>query len=333
MSLRRLSKLCNPRRQPVAMLSLAAVAGVVLLVSCASFKHLTQAGDTFPNAKECGKCHVEIYHEWSQSDHAHAYTNPHFRTTTDDYRFENCLSCHAPEPIRTDHTPGVRATGREEGVTCVACHLEQGALAGPLEPTGKVHPHPISVRPETYYSSDLCGRCHEGTMAQWSSVPGVKRTCQQCHMEAVTRKVTQATGGISNVLVAMEQQVPQRRHGFCILDRGPSSRFITLTLEPSGDGLDVVVDNKLPHNLPTGDFGFRVVTLEVFGIDADGQSLRLGSWELVRESATAIPPRETRVWHLNSDRNFRLVRAVLTRRSYDQEALVLAEAQVEAARP
>jgi hypothetical protein len=326
------SRLCEFRRPSIPVLPLAAAALTALLAGCASFKHLTQVGDTFPSATECGKCHVEIYREWSQSDHARAYTDPHFRAATDDYRFENCLSCHAPEPTRTDRTPAVRATGREEGVTCVACHLEPGALAGPLKPTGTVHPHPIRVRPETYYGSNLCGRCHEGTMAQWDSVPGVKRTCQQCHMEPVTRKVTQATGGISNVLVAMEKQVPQRRHGFCILDRGPARRFIRLTLEPADDALDVVVENRLPHDLPTGDFGFRIVTLEVFGIDAGGRSLRLGSWELAGESSTALAPGQTRVWHLSVDQGFRMVRAVLTRRSYDGEAFVLAEAQAEAAR-
>jgi hypothetical protein len=106
-----------------------------------------------------------------------------------------------------------------------------------------------------------------------------------------------------------------------------------LRLESAGDGLDVVVDNKLPHSLPTGDFGFRVVTLEVFGIDAAGQSRRVGSWELAGESSTAIAPRQTRVWHLSIDQDFEVFRAVLTRRSYDQGALALAEAQAEAGRP
>jgi hypothetical protein len=323
---------------------MAAVA--VLLASCASFTHLTHVGSTFPTAKECGKCHVDIYQEWSESDHAHAYTNPHFRAATNDYSFESCLGCHAPEPTRTDHTPAIRAAGREEGVTCVACHLDQGGLCGPLEPTGKVHPHPIGVRPAIYHSTHICGRCHEGTLKQWEGAPNAvfrvadpesvsaeKRTCQQCHMEAVTRRVTQATGGISNVLVALEKQVPQRRHKFCILGDARSRGAITLAITSMGDSVDVLVENHLPHSLPTGDFGFRVVTLEVFGIDADGHSILAGSWELAGESATAIPPQGTRTWSLRLGRNFKTARAVLTRRSYDGEALVLAETQVEAGRP
>jgi hypothetical protein len=313
------------------MPAMAALA--VLLASCASFQHLTQGGSTFPTARECGQCHVDIYREWSESDHAHAYTNPHFRSATNDYSFESCLSCHAPEPVRTDHTPARRATGREEGVTCVTCHLDQGELCGPLEPTGKVRPHPIRVRPEVYHRSGLCGRCHEGALAQWESVHAEKQACPQCHMEAVTRKVTQATGGISNVLVALEKPVPQRRHTFRILAEAPSRRSIGLTIAPAGDALEVQVENHLPHDLPTGDFGFRIVTLEVFGIDAGGKSSRAGSWELAGESATAIPAQGTRTWSLDIGHGFQTARAVLTRRSYDQQALVLAEAQVEVAKP
>ncbi len=326
-------KPCDSERRLVTRLLLAVAAAAVLGASCASFKHLTQVSNTFPEAEDCGKCHVEIYHEWSQSDHAHAYTNPHFRAATDDYRFTSCLGCHAPEPTLTAHTPAVREVGRDEGITCVACHLDQGALAGPLKPTGKVHPHPISVRPEVYHSSEICGRCHEGTMAQWESVQTEKQTCQQCHMESVTRKVTQATGGVSNVIVSMEKQVPQRQHKFSILGEAQPQGLISLTIKPSGDSLNVLVENNLPHSLPTGDFGFRIVTLEIFGIDAGGTSALAGSWELAGESATAVPAQGAREWSLDIGPGFKTVRAVLTRRSYDQEALVLAEAQVEVAKP
>jgi hypothetical protein len=89
----------------------------------------------------------------------------------------------------------------------------------------------------------------------------------------------------------------------------------------------------LPHSLPTGDFGFRVVTLEVFGIDVGGNSTLVRCWELAGESATAIPPQETRTWSSSLGNSVTTARAVLTRRSYDREALVLAETQVEVAKP
>ena len=123
--MRRLSKVCDSRRQPIARLLLAIAVFAILLASCASFKHLTLVSNTFPGAKDCGKCHVEIYHEWSESDHAHAYTNPHFRAATDDYRFESCLSCHAPEPTTDGSTlppfgrPAVRKGSPASPVTSI----------------------------------------------------------------------------------------------------------------------------------------------------------------------------------------------------------------------
>ncbi len=308
-------------------------ATAILAAGCASFEYLTLVRNTFPQARDCGKCHVDIYQEWSESDHAHAYTNTHFRSATDDYSFEDCLNCHAPEPTLTTGTPAVRPVGREEGVTCVACHLDRGELCGPLEPTGKVHPHPIGVRPEVYDSSGICGRCHEGTFQEWNSVPGQKGTCQQCHMDPITRKVTQATGGISHILVSMEKQVPQKRHGFRIPHGVRSHGVIPLTIEPSGRFLRIRVQNRLPHHLPTGDFGFRVLTLDAFSIDADGNATRAGRWELARESATALAPQESREWSVELGTGCRSARVVLTRRSYEDDVLVLAETQVEVAKP
>jgi hypothetical protein len=316
------------RRRVFGWGTVAAVLAVSLL-GCASFKHLTQVSDTFPHAKECGKCHVDIYREWSESDHAGAYASPHFRAATDDYAFESCLNCHAPEPMLTRETPPVRAAGRIEGVTCVACHLDEGELCGPLKPTGKVHPHPIGVRPDVYHDTAICGRCHEGTIEQWNSATGEKDTCQQCHMEPVTRKVTQATGGISNFLVSMEKKVLQRRHVCGILNDSQPPGLIGLTATRSGSALNVRVDNHLPHNLPTGDFGFRLVTLEVFSIDADGHATPVRTWELAKELGTAIPPQASQTWSLDLADDVKAIRAVLTRRSYDQSALVLAQSETQ----
>ena len=301
----------------------------IALASCASFEHLTQVSNTFPPAKDCGKCHVEIYNEWSQSDHAHAYTNPHFREATNDYAFADCLDCHAPEPRWTAGQPAVRFTGREEGVTCVSCHLEDGVLSGPLEPTGKVHPHPIGVRSEVYYDSSICGRCHKGTMAQWNAAPSEKKTCQECHMESAVRKVTQATGGISNLLVAMEKKVPAKRHEFRIPADSQSLGYVVLSAGRSDAGVDITVENRCPHDLPTGDFGFRVVTLEVFAVDNQGETSPAGQWELTRELGTAIESHGSRTWTVPVPEGTLSTRAVLTRHSYDQDSIVLAETRLE----
>lgn len=322
MPLRRLSRLCDSRSRPMAKLLLVTAVLAVLLASCVSFKHLTQVSDIFPRAKECGKCHVEIYREWSQSDHARAYTNPHFQAATDDHEFEDCASCHAPEPTLTDRAPAVRAVGREEGVTCVACHLSQGSLCGPLEPTGKIHPHPISVRPEVYRSSDLCGRCHQGTFDEWNAAVGKKETCQQCHMNMVARKITQPTEGISHLIVAMEKTSLQRRHDLPILGDYIRGKILTVRGERNGSVLALQIANNLPHTLPTGDYGLRVVDLEVTVMDGQGRRIALERRELAPELSTAIRARDTLTWNIDVPTDAATAVVSLRRRSYEETDVV-----------
>ena len=147
--------------------------------------------------------------------------------------------------------------GREEGVTCVSCHLEQGVLSGPLEPTGKVHPHPIGVRPEVYYEQRHLRpmpRGHDGPVECRSG--SEKRTCQQCHMEPVTRKVTQATGGISNLLVAMEKEVPVDATSSAF--RPPPHPLDTLRSRAgrSGSGVESRLRTAAPMISPRGILAF-----------------------------------------------------------------------------
>jgi len=302
----------------------------ICLLSCKSFEHLTAPGDQFAHAKDCGKCHVEIYHEWSQSDHAKAFVNPHFREATNNYAFEDCLGCHAPEPRATDQTPTARSAGREDGVTCVSCHLKEGRLAGPITPTGAIKPHPIEVDEMFYRTSTICGRCHEGTLREWNSVAGDKKTCQQCHMEPVTRHVTQATGGMSDIIVSFEEEGALRRHNFSIPADCVSENIIGVVAKRNGSVLTVQVTNTLPHDLPTGDFGFRVLELQAVAIDGLNNRILLGKRELAPELSTAIPAGGVLTWDVEipSDAVRALVR--LRRLSYEEaDVTVLANVEMD----
>ena len=306
------------------------VALFIGLAGCTSFKHLTTVTDGIPKAKECGKCHVAIYQEWAQSDHTKAYVNPEFRRATNDYTFESCLSCHAPEPSATGQPPRLRASDRDEGITCVCCHLDQSRLAGPIELTGKVTPHPVGVRPEFYRSSGICGACHQGTFEECNAAAGKKEICQQCHMDVVVRKVTQPTEGISHLLVAMEKTTALRRHDFSIAGEYIRGKILTVRGGRKGSVLTLQITNNLPHALPTGDFGFRVLDLEVIAVDSQGGRTVLERRELAPELSTAIDARGTltRSFEVPAD----AVKAVvsLQRRSYDQ-ADIVALANVELA--
>lgn len=315
-----ISDLWNKGRH--AVLFLAALP-VVCLLSCTSFEHLTASGDQFAHAKDCGKCHVDIYREWSQSDHARAFVNPNFRRATDDHAFEDCLGCHAPEPRVTDKVPAVRSAGREDGVTCVSCHLKEGKLAGPITPTGAIKPHPIEVDEKYYRSSTICGRCHEGTLQEWNSVAGDKKTCQQCHMEQVTRHVTQASGGVSNIIVAFEEEGTLRRHNFSVPRDCAPKKTIGVAARRNGSVLTVQVTNTLPHNLPTGDFGFRVLELQAVAINELNHKVLLGRRELVPELSSAIPAGGVLTWDLEIPPDAVRASVQLSRLSYEESNVTL----------
>lgn len=275
---------------------LAALAGLglsLVLSSCGGFDHLTRVQTSIPTATDCAGCHVEIAHEWKSSPHAAAWTSAGFRWATDDYRFTACLPCHAPPPLWSADTPSAaRAGAREEGVTCVSCHLEPAttdapaSMAGPLPPTGMVSPHPVTVRTERYRDAGFCGRCHEGTYRQWRQAAGDdKPSCPQCHMPALRRKMTQATGGISGLFVAMEKSEIERRHTFDPLPRSLPSPPVTVSASRQGEQVELVLHNRLPHALPAGEFGFRVCLLRVE--DETGQ---VGQRELSAHGGSALPP-------------------------------------------
>jgi hypothetical protein len=324
MPLKRLCKKYNIFAPGPYLLVLIAIGLAVLLASCTSFDHLTTVTEeSFPQAAQCGKCHVEIYNEWANSDHAKAFTNPHFRRSTNNYTFEKCLSCHAPEPFVTDRPAITRTINRDEGVTCVSCHLKEGKLSGPIEPTGKITPHPIGVNPDFYNDSGLCGKCHQREYSEWGNVEAAnKQSCQHCHMPQITRKVTQATGGISNLIVAMEHEVPQKKHDFSIVSSETKIDIISSEAKKTDSTVAVTIKNNLPHSLPTGDFGFRILKLKISALNTHGNLTVIDQRELTKELDTAIPALSTLALQLQVPVDTASIRVQLTRHSYEKEKVI-----------
>lgn len=301
---------------------------IVYLAGCASFDHLTKVTPEFPQAAECGKCHVEIYREWSQSGHANAFTNYHYVESTKNHSRRDCLGCHAPQPTVSLEHPAVRSTNRDDGVTCVSCHLKEGKLSGPIDPTGIMTPHPIDVDPELYNSSDICGRCHEGTFAEWKAAKASeKKTCQRCHMSPVHRKVTQSTGLLSKFIVAFEHKVPQKRHNFAIPSAELSSDILSVKTKKAGDQVIITIRNIMPHSLPTGDFSDSTLLLEAYACDSKGDMTVVGQRELAKKLSTSIPTYSTIDWQLgispDSSLGLRLLRL-----SHDGDVTNLADVNV-----
>jgi hypothetical protein len=288
-------------------------------------------GTQFPRPDACAECHVEIYREWEQSPHAAAFTSEQYRRATDDYRFAKCVGCHAPQPMLALGEPKPRETERQAGVACVACHLDEGAMVGPLQPTGMVKPHPIRVDPILFADGNLCGRCHPSTLEQWSAaqVPN-KADCRECHMPAVQRKITQATSLISRPLVAVEKPAVEHRHVFSLspesLTEGPCRLDVTRT----GSGAArLTIVNLLPHDLPTGDFGVRTIQVRAEVVERRGTTRELGAWELTRAAGAALAGGASRSWDLALGPDDQVLRVLVARQGREaQDHVVLVRKEV-----
>jgi hypothetical protein len=277
---------------------LVAVAGIGCLGN--PYASLVEVDSHYPPAARCGECHREIFEEWSASSHAESWTNAAFVETTSDRAILECLGCHAPDSIFGEGAPRLRDRQRDEGVTCVACHLHEGKLAGPAPGSALLEPHPIAEEQPIFLSAELCGKCHEGTLAEWNAAPEEgKRSCRECHMPPITRKLTQGSGFFSKFLVSFEEEFEGRRHSFHLGQFADFGETVEMRFEeqPSRRGklrVAITVKNLLPHRIPTGDFGYRFAKLEFVAHDADGAELFSLEKVLFKELGQALEPGEER---------------------------------------
>jgi predicted CXXCH cytochrome family protein len=317
---------CN-RSSHRGLAALALISVIGMLLSSCSMPDLTRvSSQQFPEPQSCAECHVDIYREWQASPHARAFANPRFRAATDDHRFQQCLGCHAPAAAMVTAEPAPRLTKRDLGVFCVACHLDHGAMVGPLPPTGFVKPHPIKVDKTPFENGTLCGHCHEGTLTQWRAAnKDPANDCRQCHMPSVWRKTTQATSAISEVFVAAEKQALEHQHAFTLTPTDLPETPFTLDLACEGNQASLTLTNRLPHNLPTGDFGVRIIDIIADGLDAQGHATQVGHWELTNAANGSLPAGQSRQWVVPILPDVRTLRASMARHGRDgaERALLL----------
>ena len=299
---------------------------------CKGFGHLTHVEMAYPKASYCEDCHGDIYHEWINSPHARAFTSNTFRMATHDYSFTDCLGCHAPEPTLSATQSKTRNISREEGVTCASCHLEESKMVGPLTPTGILAPHPVRVDDDRYRNSQFCGRCHEGTFKEWSDVKAEnKHNCQECHMPPVKRKMTQSEKFYSKMIVAMEEESAQKKHTFGIYTELTDIAPFHVTVNREGELFKLVLENNIPHALPTGDFGIRIVTVDILAVQTNNEVIRIKRFELIKEIHTAIPPKGSANWTFSLPDTAKAVRCVISRshvNSDEREALYQTEVPI-----
>lgn len=122
---------------PLAFLALFTLP-IHIIMSTSEFKSFNQSPDHYESAEECGRCHKEIYHQWSTSMHAFALMSPltialtyadlkHGTLGTSPEVQAVCVNCHGPlaarisgdnDPLKPLEMSGVG----QEGINCVVCH-------------------------------------------------------------------------------------------------------------------------------------------------------------------------------------------------------------------
>lgn len=319
------------RRRPAIALSLLFVAA--FFAGCASeeFRMLTTVEERYPPASKCGKCHIEIYEEWKQSVHSRSYSNDAFRHATNEYSFQDCLGCHSPISIHSSGVPATRNIARDEGVTCASCHINQGTLTGPIDPTAAIVPHAVGVEKGFFKASALCGACHQGTFDEWRQAKmDNKKNCQDCHMPEVKRKVTQATDIMSKILVGTEEEHNLKRHTFDYRRNNKPEEIVSFNVrwQCAKDvcSVDVVVVNKLPHLIPTGDFGFRKGALALTAKSDDGTIVARKSVDLYKEIKTALSPMEQNIFRFSlPDETSQIELKLLREGQYESNRFIIAE--------
>ncbi len=249
-----------------------------LFTTSCGFDHLTdiRSDDVeAPSAAECGSCHVEQYSEWLQTAHAKAFTSEEFKAQSDDYQDEECLFCHVPGEVLSSER-AARQYNRNEGVTCVSCHLYKQAMHGPHTSGALFSPHSIEKNSRVdsqLQSSQICGVCHEDTYEQWQQQRKSKSypTCHGCHGASVQRPHTKGTNFFSKLLVYFEPQHTVRSHYLIIPEQDGSAFGPELSIERTeNDTIHFALFNSLPHDLPTGDFAEKDLFLHVNWQSADG---------------------------------------------------------------
>lgn len=274
---------------------LFSLAAALLLAGCVCYPELLEKGTKAPKSQRCGECHQAIYKEWMQSPHANSYTSAAFREETNEYQFSFCLGCHVPETIFAGSQIEARSINLAEGVNCKACHLDDCKMSGPTPAHG---PHPIDENNPFFRRSELCGKCHVGIFQAWqeSNRKEGQKTCQECHMHAVERKLIQ-----NDPWQKIYPKRMGRQHLFIVETMIiTTENLLTMSINEvvSSDnrikGVLEIVNTGIPHSVPAGDYGYREAGVVIQLQDKTGGVLDSKEMGLFVEMKTALQYEEKR---------------------------------------
>ncbi len=148
----------------IALMFALVFAGVTLIA--------VSAQDVTPpvqdNSSDCATCHEDSQMSWQNGPHGNAKSDPVFVAAwTEQGKPGACLTCHV---TGYDEATG---TWKEDGVTCAACHTDEGGQ----------HPKTTMTVDST---SGTCGTCHTDTrfgLKDWEGSTHYAQgmDCSSCH--------------------------------------------------------------------------------------------------------------------------------------------------------
>jgi hypothetical protein len=257
-------------------------------------KDLADSGIKQPPSEKCGECHIAIYDEWKNSGHSRAFTDTFFRSMTNDYMVTDCVNCHSPESAFSKEIL-LRKANLDEGVNCQTCHLHKGVLQGPVEKHLPFEIHPIMEKNRDYLKSDLCGNCHKKAFEEYKISGEREKTCQDCHMREVKRTIID-----NKPWVWFKDKYTFKQHSFNIQDTKAVSENIEIAISIEGNSPltgEVIIENQsIPHNIPTGGYGYHEVILNISLIDDMSEQTEKISYSMTQEMGTSLKKGERRTF-------------------------------------
>ncbi|MBT7318998.1 MAG: hypothetical protein HN844_07235 [Planctomycetes bacterium] len=274
-----------------------------------------QIGPMF-TAEQCAECHPAVAAEWATSHHALAYENPEVRRLSQEYRNQECIACHAPQPVLNFEPAArvlARVTSRTDGVSCLSCHATASGRIATGNPRPQNNAPCQPVFEPRMIDVNHCAACHNQhkTIVQWQATQDTDlkgQNCLHCHMVDAWRQ-----GGRKG-----------RHHGFpAAHDAEALKKAVELSANRTSDGQTqlVIRNSGCAHNFPT-DERSRAADIQVrWQTHGDW-----GDWELVHRmrdpyrdevslSNSQLQPGETRVFGLERPANTTLGEARLLYRT------------------
>ena len=207
--------------------------------------------------RTCNKCHMDVVEEWQGSAHARSWTNPVFQAAIAGREDggDACARCHAPASLfdtGVGKPPRARSLDRELGIPCMTCHMKGNQYYGPIASKG----HKGVVVMTEYRESQWCAGCHgqpelsthdHHTSYRAGAAAAERRTCQECHMPEVERKMVASKRPIKKHV-----QPPQkcRKHLFQVeLTEAGLAEAAAMAVALDGETLRVTVTPHTGHSL------------------------------------------------------------------------------------